>query len=939
MQNVWKIGTHWGKYGPSNFDLFLNYQCAFFGLDDAERIGDWQKAEIGDLLLVCDGYKPVAIGIMQSKFENYQQGSIRFCKSDEEKWIDGSDNVRICKARFCLIPDGETAAWGNDSMKRFCAHSNKGIVISKWNEYNNEGQNGTKLYTCEQLANGPEGSNTGNEIAGKILPIEIPPVQRGLVWNPEQVGTLWDSILRDMPIGSFMAYHHGNGPLQLLDGQQRYNAIRTGINPTKSDGFRIWVGCEEGSDNLFFMVCSESHPWGYNKDHRKFGAEERSGFNKVLRGEDESFSDEFTMASLEQAYPMLSVSTGTIFVPLAYALKGKYEEWGREPNIFRTPKEIVNLLDGKNENDIKKAFSKVRDILANKNVLKYEIPIHVIRNDINDDNERIATLFSRINMQGTPLSLEDARYSSLCVLMGKELKDRIEELSKQFMPPARLAHWAVRLYLLMYVKEPKEENRREVLRNASDADFRNVIAHHSDNFKTFCEGTDGLIKFVNIVKKVYNSGEDSVPQLVYLENRDDNWITMIAYMVHHFSDLFKWDAHWFPLLGMLPEVICSRQDCAHLFIKAFYNAVYSLKEAKTSCSCLGKLISIACASAALDPNAFVHMYPNTKNGISDDAKQEIIGQWWNWNALSQYNARPFIPYTHNMHILYYAQRRYLAKILPEGVFKPEKKEMWGQDNNKPFDVDHIIPRDNWPNEWMMDQLANKQLLYYRHNRMKGAYYEGISDALGYSTKDINEWFVYPQHDLYTMDGINEGAKVPLYKEKTVHRWLHLITKVYSDLHIDELMQSINSLPELTSDEIHQLPGNLQAAIRRYKYMHAESCKNPELVWGCLAYRGLTRNNIIGMMKMGKVDDFAHSLVEWLSLGKEADVNGVPVFDCITMGLNGKVEKGIRRGFGVSPYVDPEQFNKWNEIPRSCDDLCKEWWISCTVTPLDSSDSV
>ena len=34
--------------------------------------------------------------------------------------------------------------------------------------------------------------------------IEIPPLQRGLVWKPKQVELLWDSILRGFPIGSFM---------------------------------------------------------------------------------------------------------------------------------------------------------------------------------------------------------------------------------------------------------------------------------------------------------------------------------------------------------------------------------------------------------------------------------------------------------------------------------------------------------------------------------------------------------------------------------------------------------------------------------------------------------------------------------------------------------------------------------------------------------------
>ena len=33
--------------------------------------------------------------------------------------------------------------------------------------------------------------------------IDIPALQRGLVWAPHQVELLWDSILRGFPIGAF----------------------------------------------------------------------------------------------------------------------------------------------------------------------------------------------------------------------------------------------------------------------------------------------------------------------------------------------------------------------------------------------------------------------------------------------------------------------------------------------------------------------------------------------------------------------------------------------------------------------------------------------------------------------------------------------------------------------------------------------------------------
>lgn len=64
--------------------------------------------------------------------------------------------------------------------------------------------------------------------------VTIPALQRGLVWKPNQVELLWDSILRGFPIGSFLLSDitDGNdkGKYYLMDGQQRYNAISIGFN-------------------------------------------------------------------------------------------------------------------------------------------------------------------------------------------------------------------------------------------------------------------------------------------------------------------------------------------------------------------------------------------------------------------------------------------------------------------------------------------------------------------------------------------------------------------------------------------------------------------------------------------------------------------------------------------------------------------------------------
>lgn len=773
--------------------------------------------------------------------------------------------------------------------------------------------------------------------------IEIPPVQRGLVWNPSQVGILWDSIWRGMPIGSLLAYtEKASTSLQLLDGQQRCNAIKCGIAPDQKDSYRVWV--TEDGDGLSFMVCSESHPWGYknDNDYSPFSHKERDVYNALLRCEsskdiyiddnEQVKKDLFAIAKLKESYPMTKMSEGQIYVPLTYAMEGEksgYNKWeNAESSIYRRPSEIAALSaryreinDSAHavitEEDVRNKFNSISQKLRDKDIVNYSIPIHIINSAECANNKYIETLFSRVNTQGTPLSNEDAMYSSLCVLLGAEIKKLIESLSRDFMPPARLARWAVRLYRLL---NPLKVENRDILTQASEADFRYVIKdENADGFIHFCRNTLGCL--IAKVKAIYNSGGDSVPALVYLEHRDDHWITVIAAM--------KWKSElssdWLPLLGMLPDVVCSRMDCSHLFIHNFWKGYETLKN-KPSLT-LDYIIPVCCAFAALHENSFVHKYPSGIEGIKAIANEEVLGNWWNWNSLSQSQPRALIPFTHNKFILYYAQREYLNLIL--SGLKPEMREMWGKENNRPYDIDHIIPRDFWPNEWMMDQLPNKQILYFRHNREKGAHCSGLSDTPSYLKKQAQNWFIYPNDNCYSeCKNLEDKSQYPTFKKETVNRWVCLIEKVYKDLHIDALIAKINALVIMPQE---QLPSPLPEAIERYNFMKkVETQLKKELgklQWGSVTYRGLARNNVIGMMKVDEVQDFYHSLEPWLSLGKERELNGVPIFPCLTMGVNKNIEIGNRRGFGVSPYIDHEMYNRWMQIERPIEMQNNDWWIN------------
>ena len=117
--------------------------------------------------------------------------------------------------------------------------------------------------------------------------IDIPSLQRGLVWSPRQVELFWDSVFRGFPIGSFAItpfrkdtaiqktnFRSANPDYFLLDGQQRYNAIVLGYVEQKQPRAVLWLDlCPRDTNNnstrlFWFKVTTQAHPWGFaNNDN------------------------------------------------------------------------------------------------------------------------------------------------------------------------------------------------------------------------------------------------------------------------------------------------------------------------------------------------------------------------------------------------------------------------------------------------------------------------------------------------------------------------------------------------------------------------------------------------------------------------------------------------------------------------------------------------
>lgn len=127
--------------------------------------------------------------------------------------------------------------------------------------------------------------------AGELV-AALPALQRGAVWKVKQIEELWDSILRQFPIGAFVVspidasrgrqkYKHEQAGLppgthHLLDGQQRATGIAIGFADVWRDEVPMdevratcWIDLGEapnGRDVDFVVrVQTRAHPWGYGR--------------------------------------------------------------------------------------------------------------------------------------------------------------------------------------------------------------------------------------------------------------------------------------------------------------------------------------------------------------------------------------------------------------------------------------------------------------------------------------------------------------------------------------------------------------------------------------------------------------------------------------------------------------------------------------------------
>ena len=561
---------------------------------------------------------------------------------------------------------------------------------------------------------------TLEEIAGwcntQNSEIEIPPLQRGLVWKPKQVELLWDSILRGFPIGSFMLSEgkEQTKSYSLLDGQQRYNAIAIAYNNKgqNNDESILWIDIKhkKTNDRKFWIKASTSaHPWGYDNEHKRLSAEKcREALEKFKLSESDFYNDGI---DLKLAWPVCSKTVIPLFLFLEADTTSEdsfvqdiIASIEKYKNDFTR---LATISDEIKQDEIKQNIKALYG--AFKRLKLYTISVNILSRDVltseNDgessdsDTTALETLFYRLNTGGTQITSDELSYSAIKVYW-PQIKDINDKIASEYMAPEKLAILVFRLALINInptgtfqgnikiakIRELSPENVN-VNENEKNKEYKDKVVEVYKNLRGIMRKIDSWLGIND-----NDDNNDSTPKI--LRTSIARGSSDIFLLLMYFADKDKaidpkimrglaFYLHWFAI---------DKKECAKII----------LKKVKEAGDVQATTIDNALYSAMRQ--GFL-LYPYTPTEVSqfisikDDKNWRPWSDgnshkpWWNfWNQ-----------FIYQKECILYAERKYLNSHFKR--YNPARKDLW-ESHNRPWDYDHIVPQ-----EWMYNKRNAPYLEY------------------------------------------------------------------------------------------------------------------------------------------------------------------------------------------------------------------------------------
>ena len=579
-------------------------------------------------------------------------------------------------------------------------------------------ETGSLNYSLLQIANWTKGESE----------VTIPALQRGLVWKPNQVELLWDSILRGFPIGSFLlsdiSDDNKNAKYYLMDGQQRYNAISIGYNTVPEARSVLWIDLDppknvQTTRKYWIKATTIPHPWGFKNDDeasRLSTHEKRESLN-VFKLKGSIYNNSF---SLKNTWPINSNCPFPLYCFL-YAstenpdifIKEAFESFEKSDFIYKNKIVVSEREKEYVKSFLYPAFKLLQNYRVNCNHLSKEVIDS--ESDIVDeevDQTSLEILFTRLNVGGTTISKEDLNYSAIKAYW-PSIKDLNDTLSQKYMNPSTLVMLAFRLAL---TKEEDRSIRNELtikqIRNLANKEEREVII---DFYEKHLEKI--LLK-VDEWLGVCEDSELKTPSLlrtIIARNSPDIFLLLMYFAYENIKRPIELSAKEIKALAF----------CLHWFgndKKACVQEIFS------RCK---KGIVIENIKAGLSrlmhDCKLLHIYSPSE--VRDFVSINDSEKWKIWHCLPKganefFNRVFWYGTTEAKEMLLFSQRKYINTHFSN--YDPARQDMWSE-YNRPWDFDHIVPQDwisnkrgnyrDYDKDWL-NSIGNIAAISFEANRSK-----------------------------------------------------------------------------------------------------------------------------------------------------------------------------------------------------------------------------
>lgn len=557
----------------------------------------------------------------------------------------------------------------------------------------------------------------------------VPSLQRGLVWEPQQIEMLWDSLMRGFPVGALVLSQriqeqntkansiakdaNAEPTYHILDGQQRCYAITLGFNDPWSnqddDQAILWLDIDPGARlnnsvrKYLFRVTTKAHPWGFQHGDQS----DRLPVSQIYAFLDK-FGKKEENENGKRPLPKNSVPQDAglpvpMFLLLAHFKNDKLD-WEAIATNSRLAGPIDNFAD------------RVRKIAADP---KFAGPIEAGLRLAEDARivalqvprgamgmENIEQIFQRLNRQGTPLDAEELVYSMIKAYW-PEVEAALATVPSHTTEP-RLIGMAIRVALIEQDGQGKAKLPAELSVSAIRSIFRpgqqeaKEVARRKQIEDFVGSGSLGkALKWIDdhLLYKDQSRAYGLPPylrsSLAWNSREVFTWLLALAKQ-------FNYQAPDEPLTQKIIGIALA----IHWFGVDKGKAIDYLIQQDIRSDAI-RLSNIKGEQGAfvlplLDTVEFDTAIP--LNGNSSEACLKVWTSLWRCvvafddkgierpKDVAERRQDKYFPFVdrlqRNRELLVYVQRSYFSKKF--GDFDPSNKLMW-KGHNRPWDYDHILP--------------------------------------------------------------------------------------------------------------------------------------------------------------------------------------------------------------------------------------------------------